>query len=110
MGLRGTSECCTVRNAPGDSDNDFWINYANKGDTNPIHQHAGDVSCVVYVKNTQDNPTYLKWYNNKINYECEDGHIIMFPSDMQHWVEEKITDEERITGSVNFLVNLREKE
>ena len=102
-------KCCTVRNAPGDSDNDFWINYANKGDTNPIHQHAGDVSCVVYVKNTQDNPTYLKWYNSKINYECEDGYIIMFPSDMQHWVEEKITDEERITGSVNFLVNLTEK-
>ena len=95
---------CLVRSTPGELDiNDFWINYANKGSLNPIHEHAGDVSCVIYVKNTQDNPTYLMWNENQINYECEDGYIIMFPANMKHWVEEKITEEERISGSVNFV-------
>ena len=27
----------------------------------------------------------------------------MFPNTMTHWVDEKITEEERITGSVNLV-------
>ena len=96
--------CVGIRGYMGENDAyDFWINYAYKGDSNPSHEHAGSIASVQYIKNVQDNPTYLEWNNNQIKYECEDGYMIMFPNNMTHWVDEKITEEERITGSVNLV-------
>ena len=96
--------CVGIRGSIGEQDvHDFWINYAYKGDSNPKHEHAGNIASVQYIKNVQDNPTYLLWEEKQINYEAEDGYMIMFPNNMTHWVDEKITEEERITGSVNLV-------
>jgi len=96
--------CVGIRGSIGEQDvHDFWINYAYKGDSNPKHEHAGSIASVQYIKNVQDNPTYLLWEEKQINYEAEDGYMIMFPNNMTHWVDEKITEEERITGSVNLV-------
>jgi len=96
--------CIGIRGCMGENDAyDFWINYAYKGDSNPSHEHAGSIASVQYIKNVQDNPTYLLWEKKQINYEAEDGYMIMFPNNMTHWVDEKITEEERITGSVNLV-------
>ena len=102
--FRKLRRCINVRSNMGENDTyDFWINYAYKGDSNPAHEHAGNIASVQYIKNVQDNPTYLLWEEKQINYEPEDGYIIMFPNTMTHWVDEKITEEERITGSVNLV-------
>ena len=95
-----------IRNTPGlIDDTDWWINYSEKGDHNPIHTHAATLSSVIYVKNSKDNSTFFKWGNNIIEYKPKDGWVVMFPSDLPHWVEEKTTSKERITGSINLHYN-----
>ena len=42
-------KCITVRTHLGHHDNsDYWLNYTNMGDSNPIHVH-GNLSSVIYM-------------------------------------------------------------
>jgi hypothetical protein len=77
---------------------DTWVNFTYKGDINPMHSHSGSLSGVVYFKN-DGQPTLFEHHKPFVG---EPGMMLMFPSDYVHGVEEKNTDEERITISFNL--------
>ena len=81
-----------------------WFNFAYKGDYNPIHKHSSDISTVIYVKDEEGTPT--SFTQNNIYFEGKPGDILMFSGhDVLHGVDEKKTNKERITISVNVDVN-----
>jgi len=81
---------------------DIWTNFAYKGDDNPMHNHAGHLSGVIYYKNHK-HPTLFDEYN--CAYEGQDGTMVMFPSKVLHHVEPQTANKERIT--LAFNVSLR---
>lgn len=79
---------------------DFWFNYSNIGDTNPIHKHGGSVSSVIYVSNTEDMPT--KFYNGYCFYG-KPKEMVLFPAKLGHQVEENKIGE-RVTAAYNLIL------
>ena len=78
---------------------DVWANFANKGDDNPIHNHAGFLSGVIYYRN-HDHPTIFDQYG--CAYAGVNGTMVMFPSEVLHHVEEQTSSKERITFAFNI--------
>jgi hypothetical protein len=78
---------------------DFWFNFAEKGSSNPIHTHSGVISSVLYISNTESEPTI---FEDGFKYHGKPREIILFEADYPHYVEEKRTDGERITVSCNL--------
>ena len=92
-----------LRNYPGHYDGyDIWMNFTYEGDDNPLHNHAGSLSGIVYIKDEDCQPTNFP----KINYvhDPEEGEILLFPSHLMHSVDVKKTESERITASFNLDV------
>ena len=81
---------------------DIWTNFAYKGDDNPIHNHAGLLSGVIYYKN-HGHPTIFDEYN--VGYEGNYGTMILFPSQVLHHVKPQVVDTERITLAFNIVKN-----
>ena len=81
---------------------DIWTNFAYKGDDNPVHNHAGFLSGVIYYKN-HGHPTIFDEYN--VGYEGKDGTMVLFPSQVLHHVEQQVVDTERITLAFNIVKN-----
>ena len=79
---------------------DIWTNFAYKGDDNPMHNHSGFLSGVIYYKN-HDHPTLFDEYN--VGYEGKDGTMVMFPSNTWHHVEPQTVNKERITLAFNVM-------
>ena len=79
---------------------DIWTNFAYKGNDNPTHSHAGDISGVIYVKN-HDHPTIFPDYNTQ--YEGKNKTMILFPSNTLHLVETQKSWKERITIAFNIV-------
>ena len=79
---------------------DIWTNFAYKGDRNPVHNHAGFLSGVIYYKNHR-HPTIFDQYG--IAYEGLDGTMVMFPSSTLHHVEPQTVNKERITLAFNIM-------
>ena len=77
---------------------DIWTNFSYKGDDNPIHNHAGFLSGVIYYKNHK-HPTIFDQYG--IGYEGLDVTMVMFPSSVLHHVEPQTVNKERITLAFN---------
>lgn len=84
---------------------DIWMNFTYKGDDNPIHNHAGDFSSIIYVKDEDNQPTIFP----SINYVHvpKEGEMLLFPAHLQHEVNVKQTESERISISYNLLLNDR---
>ena len=80
---------------------DFWINFCNKNSLNQKHNHSGTLSGIIYYKNDIEKKTCFE------NFEVvgQTGDIIIFPSYLEHWVEEQQEDYERITFSFNLIWN-----
>lgn len=92
-----------LRNYPGHYDGyDIWMNFTYKGDDNPLHNHAGSLSGILYVKDSDGQPTNFPAINY-VHYGKE-GELILFPSHLMHSVDVKQTDSERITVSFNLDV------
>ena len=81
---------------------DIWTNFAYEGDDNPIHNHAGFLSGVIYYKN-HGHPTLFDEY--KCGYQGEDGTMVMFPASTLHHVGPQIANKERITLAFNIIEN-----
>lgn len=79
---------------------DVWVNFSYKGDFNPFHKHSGSLSGVIYYQNDGQETFFCSGHTFAGNY----GDILMFPSNYEHGVREKITDNERITLSFNLNV------
>ena len=113
----------------------MWVNYQKQCEYNPLHDHTGVYSFVIWMKiptkqeeqdkisfsseaNTKKNSTFQILYNNilgqpttmsyYINPECE-GTMFFFPSQLQHQVYPFYNcDEDRISISGNILLNTNE--
>ena len=102
----------------------LWINYMKAGDFNPPHEHAGDLSFVVYpevpdelrqenkaFKGTMGGPGGISWRYGEGNRQCVNtvnllpttGDIFIFPACLQHWVFPFRSKVERISVSGNVL-------
>ncbi len=78
---------------------DIWTNFSYKGNENPIHDHPGAISGVIYHKNHK-HPIFFPEYNSE--YEGTNGTMILFPSKVFHNVEIQKSDKERITFAFNI--------
>lgn len=78
---------------------DIWYNYCYKGDINSLHNHTGDLSGIIFIRN-DNQPTFFR---NNFELIGEEGHVVIFPASYEHEVKEKITEEERITLAFNML-------
>ena len=79
---------------------DIWTNFAYKGDDNPVHNHGGFISGVMYYRN-HGHPTIFDEYN--VAYEGKDGTMVMFPAQVLHHVEPQHQNKERITLAFNIV-------
>jgi len=78
---------------------DLWVNFSQKDNDNPPHNHSGIVSGIIYVSNPENTPTI---FNNNFYYKGKLGEILLFPSNLVHSVPKQITNNERITLSFNL--------
>jgi len=100
---------------------DCWFNVSGKGDFNAAHIHAGSVlSAAFYVKVCPENiitffnsnlfsciepPDYpLEEINSsEVNFKCEKGRLIIFPSDFMHSTPSQQSENLKIMISFNSL-------
>lgn len=99
----------------------IWFNVYEKGDSQEFHNHADcHVSCVYYAEVTDDDSKIIfnrtPWpmfsipvveknaYNcDQVGYPPERGMLLVFKSDTMHMVEQKVTDDIRISFGYNFI-------
>ena len=82
---------------------DVWLNFSYKGDSNPLHNHSGSYSGVIYCENPDLCPTQFPDYD--VEYEGKRGTMILFPCNVPHEVQEQLTDNERVTIAFNIIQN-----
>jgi hypothetical protein len=93
-----------MRGYPGHFDGyDIWMNFTYKGDDNPMHNHAGSLSSIIYVKDEDCQPTIFPTIN--YTHKPKEGEILLFPSNLLHSVDVKETESERISVSFNLDVH-----
>ena len=78
---------------------DCWVNYANKGSINNWHNHAGNLSGVIYHTGCKGSPTC---FENGFSYHGNPGDILIFPSRLRHSVDKYINEQIRITLAYNL--------
>ena len=99
-----------------------WINYNKKNTSHHIHSHSNSlVSGVFYVDNPTpvffDRPNLRPFppfafnhkignhYNNeRVQFSCEKGSLLLFPSHLFHGVKENTNDNTRISISLNSFI------
>ena len=97
----GYSRTTHMRDATGHYDGyDIWMNFTYKGDDNPLHNHSGHFSSIIYVQDPDVESTHLPTIGYK--HFPKEGEMLFFPALLHHFVEEKKTDSERITVSYNL--------
>jgi len=100
LSFKDTSRTVRLRKNENHFDSyDIWVNYIEKGSINKEHNHAGDLSGVIYYTDCKDFPTYFK---NGSSYKGEERDIIIFPSSTLHYVPRYTKKESRITVSYNL--------
>jgi len=78
---------------------DCWVNYAEVGSINNLHNHAGDLSGVIYYSDCEESPIY---FENGFSYPAKKGDIIIFPSWFKHGVKEHKNKKIRISIAYNL--------
>ena len=85
--------------------NEFWFNSASKGESTGIHNHIdhATVSGVFYLKapDNSANLFFKNGKNNELEIEIETGKIVLFPSELDHYVPENESSETRISLAFN---------
>jgi uncharacterized protein (TIGR02466 family) len=87
----------------------FWFNYFERGGYHSTHVHIGSFISGIYILHLEEeNPTIFLGNNNNINYytfeystnKVVEGSVLLFPSQMLHFVREVNT--KRVTISFNI--------
>jgi len=90
---------------------EWWYNINGKGNWNTPHSHAGsDFALVFYVTDSDGLLRFMNPNNMRRTEEEKDfahmnakkGDIIIFPSDLQHYVLPNEREEDRISISMNL--------
>ena len=100
----------------------LWINFMKKGEFNPVHDHSGNISFVIYTsvpneilmenkdfKGKGSGPGCISFFHgeNSENYRSEyhflpkRGYMFIFPAWLKHWVCPFQSDCVRISVSGN---------
>ena len=94
-----------------------WVNFQKKGEFNPIHNHGGIVSAVIFIKipkelkDERDSSTYTAKASGCLEFLYMGQHIVvkpkeammfLFPAYLQHAVYPYHSDVERVSMSFNF--------
>ena len=95
-----------------------WVNFSSKGDYNPMHNHSGIISAVVFIdipdklEEERENSTYpinpsgcLEFVNSNCQHilvKPRTGTLYLFPSYQWHLVYPYRSDVERISMSFNI--------
>ena len=77
----------------------LWVNYAEKGSINILHNHSGFLSGVIYYTDCKDSPIY---FEDGFSYRARKGDVIIFPSLMKHGVRKHKNKKTRITLAYNL--------
>lgn len=120
------------KNFPEWDINSMWMNFQKKHEYNPLHNHSGILSFVIWIKipydikkelnlpNSKDSShpsnslfqfTYTHFLGNTVDSKIYvdksyEGTIIMFPSSLNHMVYPFYTsDDYRISVAGNLMVN-----
>ena len=97
----------------------MWVNINRKGHYNIKHTHpTSDMACIWYITDNMhklnlEDPTYFSRalsYNkfgmsNYKSINAKAGSLVLFPSDVAHWVEPHEEDTPRISVSFNIRFN-----
>lgn len=96
-----------------------WVNIQKAGDFNPIHDHDGDISLVIYLKVPQFSEEdefrkggYINWTYGEHNDMWIDTYtqkpiekmLYIFPSKLKHYVWPMQSNDERISVACNYKV------
>ena len=95
---------------------DVWVNITSSTDYNRVHNHKEvDLVFVLYltkgtlwIQNPNQRLTLDKVYKNigsSISLDFNIGDMIVFPSDIHHWVEPFDGDYDRISIAGNLSIN-----
>lgn len=94
-----------------------WVNIQKAGDFNPIHDHSGDISLVMYLKVPQFSEEdefrkggYINWTYGEHNDMWIDTYtqkpiekaLYIFPSKLKHYVWPMQSNDERISVACNY--------
>ena len=94
-----------------------WVNFQKKGEFNPLHNHNGIISAVVFIKIPDELDEERKkcnfsakasgclefvFMNQHIIVKPKEGMMYLFPSYLQHAVYPYHSDVERVSMSFNF--------
>ena len=103
--LQVTKEKCKVVN--------WWYNINTKGAWNIPHVHIGyDLALVFYLTDSDNKLSLVDPFPNRRitynqhyqNYDSKKGDIIIFPSDIVHFVRSNDKEEDRICISMNIKI------
>jgi len=97
-----------------------WLNRTGVGDYHHRHNHSNSlISGVVYLETDSDTITFFREDRNLLSLTVENYHlfnspswvfsvksgdIILFPSDLHHMVDEKVSGQDRISLAFNVWV------
>ena len=112
----------TLINLPPFTFDNWWVNVQKKGDFNMSHTHPGvDLAGIWFI--TDNNATtnfespfyqsrsilYGLWKNENLSldstFNCKAGDMLIFPSDLPHYVRPHMLDTPRI--SISFNISLK---
>ena len=107
----------------------MWINVNGPGGYNISHTHPNsDLSGVFWINCSKncgilrfESPNHFTQYKTiqtcyenikeSLNYYCDfwldpnEGKVVIFPSDLKHFVEENLSNEDRISISFNITLD-----
>ena len=93
-----------------------WINYQRDGEFNPMHNHSGIISAVIFIdipneiKKERDTSEYIGgaagclefiFGNQHILIRPKSGYMYLFPASLWHLVYPYTSEVERVTMSFN---------
>lgn len=105
-----------------------WMNRYHKGQHQEVHCHSDGrnvISCAYMMKLPKDSGkfvfyksnndffqrttlqelSYNDYYGNKYTPELEEGQMVFFPANLDHYVTHHTNDEMRVTLSANFVID-----
>jgi len=91
----------------------WWYNINGKGDWNTPHSHpACDLALVLYLTDSNGLLQLMSPFSQRklrssshVGINANKGDIIMFPSDINHYVKPNNKEEDRISISMNLLLS-----
>tara|TARA_X000001036_G_C20672556_1_gene802991 strand:- start:1765 stop:2364 length:600 start_codon:yes stop_codon:yes gene_type:complete len=110
-----------------------WLNRYKSGHYQEVHNHVGvaQISCAYMMNTPKDSGNFVFYnkaydflhqsglpalttqpfrYNNRVTPPLEEGDIIFFPSNLEHYVSSNTSDQIRSTISANFVLSEKQND